>query len=165
MNWYLIHTKPRQEDVALSNLLRQDYECYLPTLPVEKLRKGGLALVEEPLFPRYLFIRLGLGLEAKSWTPIRSTLGVSRLVRFGMEPAKVDDALIQTLRQHESDFKARPQKLFEVGQKVVITQGAFAGIEGIFQMSDGEQRVMVLIEIMSKQVPLRLAPHEVKSAV
>jgi hypothetical protein len=32
-------------------------------------------------------------------------------------------------------------------------------------MSDGEQRVMVLIEIMSKQVPLRLAPHEVKSAV
>ena len=57
MNWYLVHTKPRQEDIALSNLLRQDYECYLPTLPVEKLRKGGLALVEEPLFPRYLFIR------------------------------------------------------------------------------------------------------------
>jgi transcriptional antiterminator RfaH len=82
-----------------------------------------------------------------------------------MEPAKVDDALIQALRQHESAYKARPQKLFEVGQKVVITQGAFAGIEGMFQMSDGEQRVMVLIEIMSKQVPLRLAPHEVKSAV
>ena len=165
MNWYLVHTKPRQEGIALDNLMRQDYECYMPTLPVEKIRKSALTLVEQPLFPRYLFIRLGQGLEAKSWTPIRSTLGVSRLVRFGMEPAKVDDELIAALRQHESVFKAQPQKLFEAGQKVVITQGPFAGVEGIFQMNDGEQRVMVLIEIMSKQVPLRLAPHEVKSAV
>ena len=128
MNWYLVHTKPRQEGIALDNLMRQDYECYMPTLPVEKIRKSALTLVEQPLFPRYLFIRLGQGL-------------------------------------HESAYRAQPQKLFEVGQKVVITQGPFAGIEGIFQMSDGEQRVMVLIEIMSKQVPLRVAPHEVKSAV
>ena len=40
MHWYLVHTKPRQEGLALENLERQGYECYLPTLPSEKLRQG-----------------------------------------------------------------------------------------------------------------------------
>ncbi len=34
--WYLIHTKPRQEHIALTNLERQGYTCYLPLLRVEK---------------------------------------------------------------------------------------------------------------------------------
>ncbi len=57
MHWYLVHTKPRQEWCALQNLERQGFECYLPTLPAEKLRQGGLAVEGEPLFSRYLFIR------------------------------------------------------------------------------------------------------------
>ena len=40
MQWYLIHTKPRQEVCALENLQRQGYECYLPQLVLEKLRNG-----------------------------------------------------------------------------------------------------------------------------
>ena len=79
-NWYLIHTKIRQERVALENLERQGFECFLPLIRAEKLRRGALQVVQEPLFPRYLFIRLGTGLESQSWAPIRSTIGVSRLV-------------------------------------------------------------------------------------
>lgn len=163
MHWYLVHTKPRQEQIALENLERQNYTCYLPTLPVEKIRQSSTVLVEEPLFPRYLFIRLGLDFKSQSWAPIRSTTGVSRLVRFGMEPAKVDDALIDVLHQQETLYKARPKKLFSPGDRVVITQGPFAGIEGVFQIASGEQRVMVLIELMSKPVTLPLAPNQLKS--
>ena len=94
MNWYLIYTKPRQERCALDNLQWQGYECYFPTMPAEKLRFGKLGVVDQALFPRYLFIRLGQGPAAQSWAPIRSTKGVSRLVSFGTIPAKVDDALI-----------------------------------------------------------------------
>ena len=39
-----------------------------------------------------------------------------------------------------------------MGERVQLTQGPFAGIEGIFQMADGDRRVMVLIELMSKKV-------------
>jgi transcriptional antiterminator RfaH len=35
---------------------------------------------------------------------------------------------------------------------VRLTEAPFAGIEGIYQMADGERRVMVLIEILSKPV-------------
>ncbi len=162
MHWYLIHTKPRQELRALENLQRQGYECYLPLLPTEKIQQKLVAIVDEPLFPRYLFIRLDSSQSGKSWAPIRSTLGVSKLVTFGMEPAKVDHALIEFLRENEAKISEKPQRLFDVGDRLLVTDGPFAGIEAIYQMSNGEGRVMVLIELLSKPVKIVMAPQSLK---
>lgn len=162
MHWYLVHTKPRQERCALDNLRWQGYQCYLPTIPSEKLRQGLLMVVDEPLFPRYLFIRLGRGDSAKSWTPIRSTKGVSRLVSFGIEPARVGDGLIELLRMREASVQIEPERLFKPGERVRLTEAPFAGIEGIYQMADGERRVMALIEILSKPVTVRVAPASLR---
>jgi transcriptional antiterminator RfaH len=158
MHWYLIYTKPRQEKCALQNLEEQGYQCYMPLLPKEKLRQGALAVTDEPLFPRYLFISLAQDFMAKSWSPIRSTKGVSRLVRFGAEPARVDDALVELLRSYEARVLEQPERLFKAGERVQLTEGPFAGIQGIYQMADGDRRVMVLIELMSKKVTLQVAP-------
>jgi hypothetical protein len=92
--WYLVHTKPRQEEVALANLERQGYECYLPQMRIERIRRRKAEVATEPMFPRYLFIRLDSSDQGKSRSPIRSTLGVSQLVHFGARAAKVDDALV-----------------------------------------------------------------------
>lgn len=164
MHWHLIHTKPRQEKCAQENLERQGYQCYLPTLPSEKLRQGILAITDEPLFPRYLFIRLGQGDSAKSWTPIRSTKGVSRLVSFGVEPAKVHDSLIELLREHEVSIQSEPERLFKHGERVRLTEAPFTDIEGVYQMADGERRAMVLIEILSKPVAMRVSPASLRKA-
>lgn len=157
MYWYLIHSKPRQEKCALQNLEQQGYQCYLPMLPIQKLRQGILTVTDEALFPRYLFIRLGLGGAAKSWVPIRSTKGVSRLVCFGAEPARVDERLIELLRAQEAAMQSKAEPLFTPGERVRLTEGAFAGIEGVFQVADGERRVMVLIELLSKPVTLSVS--------
>lgn len=162
MHWYLVHTKPRQEKCALDNLQRQGFQCYLPTLPSEKLRQGMLMVTDEPLFPRYLFIRLGQEGSAQSWAPIRSTKGVSRLVSFGVEPAKVADSLVEALRAQEASVQAEPELWFKPGERVRLTEAPFAGIEGIYQMADGERRVMVLIELLSKQVRVRVAPANLR---
>ena len=159
MHWYLVHTKPKQEKRALDNLNQQGYQCFLPTIPSEKIYRGLITFVDEPLFPRYLFIRLGRGDSAKSWAPIRSTKGVSRLVSFGIEPALVDDGLVELLRTQEASVQTEPKRLFKPGERVRLTESPFAGIEGIYQMADGERRAMVLIEILSKPVavPAELA--------
>jgi transcriptional antiterminator RfaH len=162
MHWYLVHTKPRSEKCALDNLQRQGFQCYLPTLPSEKLRQGMLTVTDEPLFPRYLFIRLGQGDSAPSWAPIRSTKGVSRLVSFGAEPAKVADSLVDALRVQEAAAQAEPQRLFIPGERVRLTEAPFADIEVIYQMADGDRRVMVLIELLSKQVRVRVAPANLR---
>ena len=150
--WYLVHTKPRQEELALENLERQGYRCYLPRLQVEKVRRGKATLVREPMFARYLFVQLNASGAGRSWSPIRSTLGVSRLVHFGNQPARADAGLVQWLRAREDEAPA--QTLFAPGDSVVVTQGPFAGIEGVFQTTDAERRAIILLEILSRPVSL-----------
>lgn len=55
--------------------------------------------------------------------------------------------------------------MFNPGERVRLTEAPFVGIEGIFyQMADGERRVMVLIELLSKQVRVRVAPVNLSKA-
>lgn len=164
MHWYLVHTKPRQEMRALQNLERQGYQCYLPTIPSEKLRHGALVIANEPLFPRYLFIRLGQDHTAKSWSPIRSTKGVSRLVTFGAKLAQIDNVLVEHLQMQETLLQNKPKPLFHHGETVHLIDTPFTGIEGIYQMSDGEHRAMVLIEILSKTITLNVALDNLRKA-
>jgi transcriptional antiterminator RfaH len=165
MYWYVVHTKPRQEQRALLNLEQQGYACYLPTLAVEKIRQGALTVEDEPLFPRYLFIQLDSNQSGKSWSPIRSTKGVSRLVTFGTEPAKVDPQLIDTLRQRPANLSPEPQRLFNPGERVIIAGGPFVGLEAVYQMTDGERRAMVLIELLSKPTRLTVLPAQLRRVV
>ncbi len=162
MHWYVVHTKPRQEQRALLNLTQQGYECYLPLVDTERLRQKVVKLVQEPLFARYLFIRLDTGVAGKSWGPIRSTIGVCRLVTFGYEPAKVDAELIEILRRRQSDAGQEPVRLFQPGEHVQIKDGPFVGLNAIYQMGDGESRAMVLIEILSKPSQLVLSPASLR---
>jgi transcriptional antiterminator RfaH len=159
-HWYLIHTKPRQEAVALENLERQGYRCFLPLMRREKVARGRLRLVDEPLFPRYLFIWLESSLHSQSWTPIRSTRGVTRLVTFGKEPARVPAVLIEGIERQQEALAQAPQRVFAPGDGVLIVDGPFAGMEAIYQESDGERRVMVLIELMNRQVKVPLEPGQ-----
>jgi transcriptional antiterminator RfaH len=156
LHWYAIHTKPKQELRALENLCSQNYGCYLPMISVQRVIRGKTIIRQEPLFSRYLFIELDATQSGKSWAPIRSTLGVSRLVTFGTEPAIVSASLIDMLRQKtEADF-SEPIPLYQPGEHVTIIDGPFVGLDAIFQMSDGEARAMVLIELLSKPTKLRL---------
>ena len=160
-NWYLIHTKIRQERVALENLERQGFECFLPQINAEKLRRGALQVVQEALFPRYLFIKLGTDLESQSWAPIRSTVGVSRLVTFGQTPAKISDDLVSAIRSKTETSEVQLRH-FQAGQSVVVTEGPFAGLEAIYQIADGESRVLVLLNLMSKPVKMSIAPGSLR---
>jgi transcriptional antiterminator RfaH len=119
-------------------------------------------VTDEPMFPRYLFIRLGQGESTKSWAPIRSTKGVNRLVCFGDGPAKIAESLIELLRVREASLQAEPERLFKPGQRVRLTESPFAGIEGVYQMADGECRAMVLIELLSKQVRVHATPASLR---
>ncbi len=161
-SWYVIHTKPRQEQRALSNLQQQGYQCYLPMIAIEKLSRERVNVVEEPLFPRYLFISLDASRYGQNWSPIRSTWGVSGLVSFGNEPAKINGGLIDLLRQQEQGLSEDPQRLFSAGETLLVADGPFAGLEAIYQMASGENRAMVLIELMGKSAQMQIAPASLR---
>ena len=160
--WYVIHTKPRQEARALTNLMQQGYQCFLPMITLEKLSRGRVYLVEEPLFPRYLFICLDHGHHGQNWAPIRSTMGVSGLVTFGSSPAKMHPDLIDVLLQQQEGLSDTPERLFQSGERLLIGSGAFAGLEAVYQMASGDNRAMVLIELMGKLAPMQIAPSSLR---
>jgi transcriptional antiterminator RfaH len=140
-SWYLVHTKPKQEFRALEQLQIQHYTCFLPTLRLEKIRHGKLEAFQEPLFARYLFIHLSS--VTSNWSPIRSTRGVSQIVAFGGRFAIMPDACIEALRNGSQEM---PRRLFLPGERVAITSGPFAGLEGVFQLTDGEARAFDRID-------------------
>lgn len=157
--WYLIYSKPRGEDLAMEHLTRQNYLTYLPKLYTTRKKGGKLVGQIEPMFPRYLFISLDT--ETDNWAPIRSTIGVSSLVRFGNQPAVVSNSLIQLLmdREDEHGLLAPPSRTFESGDKVRIFEGPFKDYEAIFVAKNSNERVLVLLEVLGKESRISVPPN------
>lgn len=156
--WYLVYTKPRQERVARTNLDRQGYEIYLPLMRQSLRRRGRRTTSVVPMFPRYLFIHLDQSTD--NWGPIRSTLGVVSVVRFGHEPARAPDELVAYLhtREDEQGIQVLPPDEIRPGAKVRIAEGAFAGYEGVYLARGSRERVIVLLELCGKQARTALDP-------
>lgn len=149
-DWYLVQCKPKQDERAEENLMRQGYECSRPVCSRERLLRGKRQLVQESLFPGYLFIHMPLG---ANWAPLRSSRGVARVVAFGGQPLPVSQQLVEQLQ-------ARAQSsvlcAFKPGQTVTLNDEGFAGIESIFMSMDGEERVILLINLMNRQQKISL---------
>ena len=154
--WYAVLCKPRGEEVAVTNLENQGYAVYLPRLLARHRRLGKWVNRIEPLFPRYLFLRLRD--ERQSLTPVRSTVGVSGMVRLGGQPAVVSDALIEALRaRQDATVGVHLQRtVFAPGATVKFVEGPFSGLEGIFSKETGEERVIVLLDLLGKMNALKV---------
>lgn len=149
--WYLIQTKPRQEARAEEHLLRQHFECYRPVQAQAAATKTR-RLVDEALFPGYLFIRMDL---SHSWYPIRSTRGVSRIVSFGSLPCPVPDALIEQIQQRLQAPAPTPAAAFVQGERVLVKTGN-SDLQAIFLSNDGEERAVILLNLMQREQRITL---------
>ena len=160
--WYVVQCRANQNFRAQENLENQGFTCFQPRLRVEKLRAGRRTHRIEPLFPGYLFVQFEE--YGPSWHTVRSTRGVHRLVAFGDQPARVPagvvDALMQNAHDGEQGHDAEPA--IRSGDRLRIENGPFANLEATFQSYDGEQRAIVLLEMLHKQHRLSLALKDVR---
>ena len=152
-NWYLIKTKPRQENVAIKNLENQKYSTYCPTVTINNKH-----IV---LFPGYLFIYLDK--KKENWSPIRSTKGVVNFVRFGLNFAQVPDTVIKFLKANQLINKEKLRNLnrFKSGDKVQITDGVFKNCVAIFKSSKPEERVILLMNLLGQQQAITIKQESV----
>ncbi|KJK09794.1 transcription/translation regulatory transformer protein RfaH [Pseudomonas tussilaginis] len=149
-SWYLVQCKPRQDERAEQNLVRQGYLCFRPKLKRERVIRGGTKVALESLFPGYLFIHMS---EGANWAPLNSTRGVSRVVSFGAHPLAVGEEMVQQLQQRaESELCTQ----LKIGDNVRITSGSFEGLDAIFTASDGSHRAWLLITLLNRQQEISL---------
>ena len=151
-DWFAVATKPRKEKIALENLQRQGFECFLPMAenPYQRRRKHHQKIIE-PLFPRYLFLNAIAGRQ--NLAPVRSTPGVVSMVRCGTELAMVSDAIINSIKKRSSSatgvIKISPVSI-KAGDKVLVFDGPLRGINGIVSERNSENRTLVLMESLGR---------------
>ena len=165
MKWYVIHTKVREEFRAMENLQNQGFEVFLPTWQKQQKRLNKIKIATEPLFSRYLFIRLSD--LSSNWFPIRSTRGVAQLLRFGnnTNPVIVPDLVVDYLKERcATEESVNP--LFKKGDVLEITGGPFKGLLGQFEklnaLPDGFARALLLVEILGHAQKLEIALSQLK---
>jgi transcriptional antiterminator RfaH len=121
-------------------------------MQVQRLRNQRVQVVTEPMFSRYLFIQLDD--QTQNWGPIRSTLGVSKLVSFGPQPAKVPPEFVAFLQEAPPETLER---MFAPGDTVKVAAGPLQGLEGKYLAHDGETRAFVLIELLGQPQKIAMA--------
>lgn len=151
-NWFLVYCKSNQELRAEINLQRQGYTVYRPTIYTNKRKtRSSKTARQEALFPRYIFINVDP--EVKSIAPVVSTLGVSHFVKFGNTYATAQNSLIDQLRSLAAEQSAYEleKDQFQPGDKIYVDSHGFEQVQAIFDNPCGEERAIILMNIMGNQ--------------
>ncbi|MBT43404.1 MAG: transcription/translation regulatory transformer protein RfaH [Idiomarina sp.] len=145
--WYVLKTKPRQDERAIQSLDNQGFEVFGPKLTVKKVRRGKRMSSVEPMFPGYVFVRPDNLIE--QFYKLRNTFGVNNVLKFGDSIPTIPQSWIDDLRSMDA---AAESDAPQVGDSVEIKEGPFRGYMAKIVELDGESRCFVLLEWMQKKV-------------
>jgi transcriptional antiterminator RfaH len=150
--WYAIHTHPRQEDRAESNLRSWGLECFYPQIKKRAYNSytGAPTDVRSALFPRYIFSRFS---ASNLLHKVRYTRGVNSVVSLGHAPTPIDDQIIEFIKQQvgEDGFVKIGEEL-KAGDLVVVKDGPLKSLTGILERKmKASDRVVILLTIINYQ--------------
>ena len=161
--WIVVHTHAHAETKAEHHLRRQGYEVYLPRYRKTRRHARRLETVIRPLFPGYLFV--GFEADATCWRPIQSTIGVRHLIRAGDKPVLAPGWIVDGLRRREDEHGlVEVRSSFVKGERVRIESGPLCDQLGVFECADDNDRVIVLLDLLGRQVRVRLPMEAVRAA-
>ncbi|HWB85982.1 MAG TPA: transcription termination/antitermination NusG family protein [Bryobacteraceae bacterium] len=163
--WFALVVKPRFDKAVARALAVKGYETLLPVY--KKYHKYGERSrhFELPLFPGYVCCRF----DVRTMLPILTTPGVIRVLGARNMPTPLSDAEIHSLqRAIEAQLPVEPFPYVDTGQKVRITSGVLAGVEGIVLKSKPSLRLVLSITLLQRSILLEIgrsqvSPEEVPS--
>lgn len=143
--WYVVNTKPRNEERAATNLINGGIEVLAPKLKLRKYKEGKFVQIVEPMFPNYIFVRIH---PVDEYRLVKYARGVKTIVNFGGKIVPLQDEMIEFIRARLDEGVAVIKKeQLHKGEKVVVQEGPFKGLSGIFESElDGKERVAILLD-------------------
>lgn len=161
LSWYVLHSKPNQEDLLCSQLEHRNVAVYYPRLQVEPVNPRSRRV--RPFFPGYLFVQVDL-----ETTPLSSLVyvpGAHGVVSFDHQPASVPEDVITEIKKNVAHINRAPKsntRGLKHGDRVLIKGGPFEGYQAIFDTAlEGSERVRLLIKLLHQnhirvQVPAEM---------
>ncbi len=158
--WGVVNTHAKAEDTAAAHLIRQGFEIFLPRHLKVRRHARRRDSVRAPLFPGYMFVWLDP--ERLGWRSIRSTVGVKSIVQFDEYPAAVPDAVIEEIRARQDEdglVRISDAAQYKSGDRLRVEQGPLTDVEGIFVTRRGFDRVVILFNLLGREVRASLSPQ------
>lgn len=155
--WYVAHTLPKGEALAMQHLARQNFEAFLPRYHRVRKHARKTDVIVAPLFPRYLFVKLDL--ENDPWLSIESTRGIAYIVRQCGRPASLPSGIVENLQQQADVKEIVPLsslEIFKPGAKVEILDGAFLGHTASYEKMADKERVQLLLNMLGREVRIEI---------
>jgi transcription antitermination factor NusG len=121
-----------------------------------------------PLFPGYLFLRSGCGGLDDLWFWVRLAAGVRRqpFLMVDNQPAEIVTEKIAELQQLERSINTkRSERLhFRVGDRVLVSDGAFTGLRATVHMLSDHARVQLLLDFLGRKARVSVAADQIQAA-
>jgi len=138
LNWYIFYTCPRAEKAVQQELLKRNYDVFLPMMKTLKVWKNRQKKwISQVLFPNYIFVKT-FPFELYRITQIPKI--VSCITCSG-EPSIISSKEVEGIKEILSlGNEITVEKRFVKGENVRIVRGPLIGYEGILVEQKGKTR-------------------------
>ena len=159
--WYVLHTRSRFERVVHDGLAKKSHDVFLPQIRVRSRRRDRRVILDVPLFPGYVFIRSNL--HPDHHLGILKTVGAVRLIGNKALPVPVPDETIASLKiMVANDTGIATGSRLKKGDRVMVVNGPFSGVVGIFARYRGAGRVVVHIEALGQYASVEVDEKDIE---
>ena len=151
--WFAVWTRSQCEPRVEEALRRKNLDVFLPRIRQLSRRRDRRLVLERPLFPGYIFPRFVPSREA--YLKVASTEGVVRILgdRWDALHPIPDEQVEAVRRLVAASDKVQPVPWVRVGDRVRITAGALAGLEGfVLEWRAGRSRFVVSVDLLQRSV-------------
>ena len=137
-NWFVFYTHPRAEKVVYNELLKRDYNAFLPMIRSLRVWKNRQRKwIDQVLFPGYIFVNA----HRCELYDIKKVPKIVTYIHCAGTPSVIPLKEIEGIRKMlalEQDVSVETE--FFEGEKVKIVYGPLAGHEGILIRQKGRTR-------------------------
>jgi transcription antitermination factor NusG len=155
--WFVLWTRSHCEPLVSEQLAAKGFHPFLPTIEVWSRRGGLRHTIRIPMFPGYLFLHDAL--DKQSDVEIRKARGLVGILGSGWDRrAVVPPHEIEAIRRVVTErVPARPHPYLKQGQRVRITRGPMADVEGILLRIKPNKGLLVLsVELLQRSVAVEV---------
>lgn len=159
--WFAVHTRSRHERKVAAQLDEKRIDSYLPTLKKMHHWSDRQKVVDQPLFPGYVFVRMQP--EDRTRVSVLRTNGVVGFVGIQGRGIPIPDQEIENIQKLLSnDVPFEPYPFLRIGQRVRIRGGYLDSIEGILVAKNADRSVVVSIELIQRSLAVRVSGFDLE---
>ena len=166
MRWYIVHAYSNfenkvaasiRESAAQRGLTHKFEEILVPTEQVIEVRRGRKINTERKFFPGYVLVKCDLTDDV--YHLIKNTAKVTGFLGADNKPMAISEAEADRIKGQVAEGVEHPKAsiIFEIGEKVRVTDGPFVSFEGLVEeVDEGRSRVKVAVSIFGRATPVEL---------